>query len=47
MENKASEWAKKSWEKAIAAGVTDGSRPQEAATREEVIAMLDCLGLIK
>ena len=47
VENKASEWAKESWAKAIAAGVTDGSIPQEAATREEVIVMLDRLGLIK
>lgn len=47
VENKASEWAKESWAKAMAAGVTDGSRPQEAATREEVITMLDRLGLIK
>lgn len=47
VENKASEWAKESWEKAIAAGVTDGSRPQEPATRQEVICMLDRLGLIK
>ena len=47
VENKASEWAKESWAKAIAAGVTDGSRPQDAATREELVVMLDRLGLIK
>ena len=47
VENKASSWAKESWAKAIAAGITDGSRPQDAATREELVVMLDRLGLIK
>lgn len=47
MENKASTWAKESWAKAMAAGITDGSRPQDAATREEVVVILDRLGLIK
>ena len=42
-----SAWAKASWEKAIAAGVTDGTNPQNPATREQVITMLDRLGLIK
>lgn len=42
-----SSWAKASWEKAIAAGVTDGTNPQGPATREQVITMLDRLGLIK
>ena len=42
-----SDWAKASWEKAIAAGVTDGTNPQNPATREQVITMLDRLGLIK
>ena len=42
-----SSWAKASWEKAIAAGITDGTNPQNPATREQVITMLDRLGLIK
>lgn len=42
-----SDWAKASWEKAIAAGVTDGTNPQNPATREQVITILDRLGLIK
>ena len=47
MENKASEWAKQSWAKASAKGIVDGSNPQEPATREQVIVILDRLGLIK
>lgn len=43
----ASEWAKESWRKAILAGVTDGTNPQGAITREQVIVMLDRLGLIQ
>lgn len=35
-----SSWAKEAWERAIAAGVTDGLRPQDSCTREEVITML-------
>lgn len=42
-----SSWAKDAWEKAIAAGVTDGTRPQDPITREQVITILDRLGLIK
>lgn len=42
-----SSWAKASWEKAIAAGVTDGTNPQNPITREQVVVMLDRLGLIK
>lgn len=47
VENKASEWAKQSWAKASAKGIVDGSNPQEPATREQVIVILDRLGLIK
>ena len=35
-----SKWAKESWKEAKAEGITDGSRPQGFATREEVAAMI-------
>ena len=35
-----SAWAKEAWEKAKELGITDGARPHDAATREEVIMML-------
>lgn len=35
-----SKWAKESWTKAKAEGITDGTRPQGFATREEVAAMI-------
>ena len=35
-----SEWAKDAWEWAKSQGITDGSRPQDTATREEIITML-------
>jgi len=35
-----SDWARKSWEWAIANGVTDGTRPRDRATREECISMI-------
>lgn len=35
-----SAWAKEAWEKAKALGITDGARPRDTATREEVAAML-------
>jgi len=38
--NTPSPWAKALWEQAKALGITDGSRPHDLATREEVIAML-------
>ncbi len=42
-----SDWAKAAWEKAKRLGVTDGTDPHRAATREEVILLLDRLNLIK
>lgn len=47
MDNKPSEWAKSSWEKATKAKVVDGTRPQEPVTREQLAVILDRLGLIK
>lgn len=38
--NKPSDWAKEAWEWAIKNGITDGSRPQNMATREEIITMI-------
>ena len=36
-----SKWAKDDWEKAKEKGITDGSRPRDFATREEVIALIN------
>lgn len=40
-------WAKGAWEKAVAAGVLDGTRPGEPITRQEVAVILDRLGALK
>lgn len=39
------EWACEAWEAAKAKGVTDGTRPTDPITRQEVIVMLHRLGL--
>ena len=44
--NKPSNYAKVSWEKAIAKGITDGSNPHNPATREQIMVMFDRLGLL-
>lgn len=41
-----SPWAAEAWNAAKAAGITDGSRPHDPATREQVIAMLFRSGVI-
>lgn len=38
--NGVSDWAKEAMAEAIKRGITDGSRPQDPATREEVISMI-------
>ncbi len=38
--DKPSNWAKEAWEWAKKEGITDGTRPKEPATREEIITML-------
>lgn len=38
--NTPSSWAKEAWEWAIKEGITDGTNPQEAITREQVATML-------
>jgi len=38
--NVPSSWAKEAWEWAKKEGITDGSRPKDAATREEIITIL-------
>lgn len=42
-----SNWAAQAWAKGMAAGVVDGSAPQNPATREQVMMILDRLNLIK
>lgn len=44
--HKPSDYAKDSWNKAISKGVTDGTNPQNPATREQIVVMLDRLGLL-
>ena len=39
-------WKEGWWQKAAAAGIVDGSRPESPAKRVEVIAMLGRMGLI-
>jgi N-acetylmuramoyl-L-alanine amidase len=38
--NKPSSWAKEAWEWAKKEGITDGTRPKELATREEIVTMI-------
>lgn len=38
--NNPSEWAKEAWEWAKKEGITDGTRPKDNATREEIITMI-------
>ena len=42
-----SKWASASWEVATKLGVVDGTRPRESVTREELVTILDRLGLFK
>lgn len=45
--NTPSPWAEKSWQKAIANLIMDGTRPHDPLTREELAVILDRLGLLK
>lgn len=45
--NNPSSWAKESWDKAKNLGITDGSRPHENITRQEVIVLLDRAGVLE
>lgn len=38
--DKPSKWAEEEWQHGIELGITEGGRPQDAATREEVVAMM-------
>jgi len=39
-QNTPSSWAKEAWEWAIKEGITDGTNPKGAVTREQVVTML-------
>ena len=41
------DWAKTAWDKAMADGIMDGTRPWEAITRQEVAVILDRCGLLE
>jgi len=45
--DKPSAWAESAWLAAIKAGITDGLRPHDPATREEIITMLYRAGIIR
>lgn len=40
MEDAPSDWAVETWKKAKELGITDGSRPKDTASREEVVCMI-------
>lgn len=42
-----SAWAKGAWEKAVVSEITDGTDPKEPLTREQLMVVLDRLGLLK
>ena len=46
-EKPVSDWAKNTWDKAMAAGVFDGTAPQNPLTREQAALVLDRLGLLE
>ena len=41
-----SDWAKEAWESAVACGITDGLRPHDPCTREELVTMLHRAGVV-
>ena len=45
--NSPSDWAKSAWDKAKALKITDGLRPHDPCTREEVITLLFRAGVLK
>lgn len=45
-DNPVSSWAKDAWEKAVSAGIFDGTAPQNPLTREQAAQVLDRLRLI-
>ena len=46
-EQPVSDWAKEAWEKAVAAGIFDGTRPHAPLTRQEAAVLLDRKGLLE
>ena len=46
-EKPVSDWAKNTWDKAMATGVFDGTAPQNPLTREQAALVLDRLGLLE
>lgn len=47
MNGQPSDWARDAWEWGASAGITDGSRPQDTCTREELVTMLYRFSKIK
>lgn len=45
--DKPAAWAKDAWERATDAKIVDGTRPYDQLTRQELVVVLDKLGLIK
>lgn len=44
-EQPVSDWAKEAWDKAVSAGIFDGTRPHAPLTRQEAAVLLDRMGL--
>lgn len=42
-----SDWAAASWQKASAKGITDGTMPRRPMTREQMVTILDRLGMLE
>ena len=45
--NTPADWAKSAWDKAMADGIMDGTRPEDPITRQEVAVILDRCGLLE
>lgn len=46
-EQPVSDWAKEAWDKAVAAGIFDGTRPHAPLTRQEAAVLMDRMGLLE
>ena len=46
-EQPVSDWAKEAWDKAVSAGIFDGTRPHAPLTRQEAAVLMDRMGLLE
>ena len=45
--DQADPWAQEAWDKAVASGIFDGTRPRDPLTRQEAAVVFDRMGLLK